>query len=57
VRKPFGREPAAAGLVLGEPAPPGGLKATLKSADPSKLLISDRRDQLGSGSVTPQTAA
>ena len=43
---------AAAGLVLGEPAPPGGLKATLKSADPSKLLISDRRDQLGSGSVT-----
>lgn len=43
---------ASAGLVLGEPAPPGGLKATLKSADPSKLVISDQPDQLGSGSLT-----
>lgn len=39
-------------LCLGEPAPPGGLKVTLTSADSAKLLISAREDELGSRSVT-----
>ncbi len=39
-------------LCLGEPAPPGGLKVTLTSADSAKLLVSAREDELGSASVT-----
>ena len=39
-------------LCLGEPAPPGGLKVTFKSADGSKLLVSPREDQVGSESLT-----
>jgi hypothetical protein len=39
-------------MALGEPAPAEGLKVTLTSEDASKLVISDRDDQLGSGSTT-----
>ncbi len=41
-----------ASLCIGELAPPGGLKVTLQSSDPSQLLLSDKPDQVGSGSVT-----
>jgi hypothetical protein len=39
-------------VILGEPAPPGGLKVTLTSSDASKLLLSTRADQLGTASIT-----
>jgi len=39
-------------LVMGEPAPPGGLKVALKSDDGTKLVLSDKPDQLGSSSLT-----
>jgi hypothetical protein len=39
-------------LCLGEPAPAGGLKVTLTSANNAKLLVSAREDELGSASVT-----
>lgn len=39
-------------LCLGEAAPPGGLKVTLTSSNPSKLVLSEREDKPGSGSIT-----
>ena len=39
-------------LCLGEPAPPGGLKVTITSSDASKLLLSIRQDEPGSGAIT-----
>jgi len=41
----------SATLVLGEPAPPGGLKVTLTSNDSSKLLLSPKEDEPGSASI------
>jgi hypothetical protein len=41
-----------AAIVLGEPAPPGGLNVTLKSADPSRLLLAAKEDETGSAAVT-----
>jgi hypothetical protein len=41
-----------ASVCLGEAAPPGGLKVTLKSEDGSKLVLSDHEDQPGSASIT-----
>jgi hypothetical protein len=42
----------SAALVLGEPAPEGGLKVTLTCADASKLLLSNKEDEVGSASIT-----
>ncbi len=42
----------SAALCLGEPAPAGGLKVVLTSADPSKILISAAETQPGSASIT-----
>jgi hypothetical protein len=39
-------------LCLGEPAPAGGLKVTLTSADSAKMLVSAKEFELGSASVT-----
>jgi hypothetical protein len=39
-------------VLLGEAAPPDGLDVTLRSADPSRLLLSDRVDRVGSASIT-----
>ena len=39
-------------LCLGEAAPSDGLKVTLSSADPSKLLMAAKQDDVGSGSIT-----
>jgi len=41
----------AASLVLGEPAPAGGLKVTLASHDGSKLLLSSKEDEPGAASI------
>ena len=41
----------AAALALGEYAPVGGLTVTLTSSDPSKLLLSESRTELGSKSI------
>jgi hypothetical protein len=41
----------AATVLLGEPAPPGGVVVTLTSSEPSKLLLSLRPDEPGSGSI------
>jgi hypothetical protein len=38
-------------LCLGEPAPPGGLKVTLTSANSAQLLISDGENKPGSAAV------
>jgi len=42
----------SASVVLGEPAPPGGLSVTLKSSDSSRLILSGKADEVGSGSLT-----
>ncbi len=42
----------AGALAIGEAAPPGGLKVTLKSSDPSKLVLSEDGVKLGSGTLT-----
>jgi hypothetical protein len=42
----------SAAVCLGEAAPPGGLKVTLKSEDGSRLALSEREDKIGSGSIT-----
>ena len=42
----------SAGLALGEPAGPEGVKVTLTSSDASKLLLSTAEDKLGSGTIT-----
>lgn len=39
-------------LTLGQPAPPGGAKVTLTSADPSRLLLSTSNTSPGSKSIT-----
>jgi hypothetical protein len=39
-------------VIVAAPAPPGGLKVTLTSADSSKLLLSSKVDQAGAGSLT-----
>lgn len=41
-----------AALCLGEAAPQGGLKVTLTSSNATKLVLSDREDRPGSGSIT-----
>jgi hypothetical protein len=41
-----------AGIALGEPAGPEGVKVTLTSSDASKLLLSTAEDKLGSGTIT-----
>jgi hypothetical protein len=38
-------------LCLGDPAPPEGLKVTITSADPSKLLLSADEKKLGAGTL------
>lgn len=38
-------------ILLGEPAPVGGLKVTLTSSDPTKLLIARNGEEVGSGSI------
>jgi hypothetical protein len=42
----------ASAVILGAPAPPGGLNVTLKSADPSRMVLSSKELELGSGSIT-----
>lgn len=39
-------------LCLGEAPPEGGLQVTLTSSDPTKLVLSAREDQPGSGTLT-----
>lgn len=39
-------------LCLGEPAGPDGVKVTLTSSDPAKMLLSTAEDKLGSGTIT-----
>jgi hypothetical protein len=42
---------SGASLLLGEPAPPEGVTVTLRSADPSKLVLSENGDTLGTGEL------
>ena len=39
-------------LCLGEPAPKGGLQVTMKSSDPSKLLLSSDFEKVGTATLT-----
>jgi hypothetical protein len=42
----------AGNIALGEMAPAGGVKVTLTSSDPSKLVLAGKEDQVGSASLT-----
>jgi hypothetical protein len=44
-------------LCLGEAAPEGGLDVTLTSGDPSKMVLSAKEDQLGSGELVLRVPA
>ena len=44
-------------LCLGEAAPPGGMKVTLKSNDGNKMVISDKADKLGGPVLTLEIPA
>lgn len=47
-----GKDLQIPGLVLlGQPAPEGGVDVTLTSADPKRLVLSDREDRLGTGTL------
>ena len=39
-------------LCLGEAAPAGGLKVTLTSSDPQKMVLAKKEDEIGSGTLT-----
>lgn len=48
----LGKDLQVAGtLLLGEPAPPGGIDVTIKSLEPSKLVLALRQDQQGEPSI------
>ncbi len=42
----------SASILLGEPAPPGGVDVTLTSSNPKALILSKRVDEIGSGTIT-----
>ena len=53
-----GKDLQIPGLVLlGQPAPEGGLDITLTSADPKRLVFAEREDQVGSGTLKLHIAA
>lgn len=50
---PLGKDLQTRGvLLLGEPAPKGGVDVTLTSSDPSKMVVSAAKDKPGAASVT-----
>jgi len=42
----------SAAILLGEPAPPGGVDVTVNSSNPKALILSKRADEVGTGTIT-----